>query len=332
MASQPAPPLLGPFAVVPERPPFTTARSATVRLSAPDVIHIPAGEFWMGSNQDDIDRAQALCERDAGVSAVLQWSCARAFPPVEAARAIGSPCERAGIHQLTLAERGRHRVLLGPFAIDRTEVTVLAYDRCVEAGACVRSPFARASAAFRGDDQPMVAVSWYEARAYCQWVRGRLPTEAEWERVARGREGRVFPWGNLFNPRLANVGQASPSCRSAVDGFEFTAPVGSFVDGASPDGALDMAGNVAEWVDDFFDDGPTRSPGGPSEWERSPSRYPENTQRVSPRLTSASQNLPVFRGGSFVQGPMFARTTHRARLAASERREWLGFRCAYDGG
>lgn len=326
-----APPLLGPEAVSVERGPFEVGRTVALRLQTPSIVHIPAGEFVMGSNQDDLDRARSVCERDAIVGPVLMWSCARAFPPVEATRAVGSPCERVGIMNLTMTEHGRHRVLLGAFAIDRTEVTVLAYERCVSDGGCPRADYARSSPSFRGDSQPMVAVNWYEARAYCRWARGRLPTEAEWERVARGRDARVFPWGNVFNPRLANVGQAGPSCRSTIDGFEYTAPVGSFLDGASADGVLDLAGNVSEWVDDHFDDGPARAPGGDSDWMRSTSRYTPDTLVIAPHVTTASLSLRVFRGGSFTQGPLFARTTYRQRLGASERREWLGFRCAYDG-
>jgi formylglycine-generating enzyme required for sulfatase activity len=141
----------------------------------------------------------------------------------------------------------------------------------------------------------------------------------------------MFPWGNLFNPHLANVGQASATCRSNADGFEFTAPVGSFTDGASPDGALDMAGNVAEWVSDTFDDGPERQNAEP-DWQQSRSRYPQDQEavRVSPHVQQAVQNLHVFRGGSFAHGPAFARAAYRQRLGASERRDWLGFRCAYD--
>jgi sulfatase modifying factor 1 len=330
-ADGPTPPEIGPIGPTIARAPFIAGSTVALRLSAPSVIHIPAGEFVMGSNDDDLERAQAVCERDNAVGPVLAWACARAFPPVEAARIVGSPCERPAFWRVHFAEIGRHRVLLGAFAIDRTEVTVGAYERCVVDGGCARSAFARSSAVFSGDSQPMVAVSWHEASAYCRWARGRLPTEAEWERVARGRDGRMFPWGNVFNPRLANVGQASPSCRSSADGYEFTAPVGSFVDGASPDGALDMAGNVAEWIDDTFDDGPERAQGEP-DWSRSRSRYAPDVLSVAPRLRQPTQNQHGYRGGSFTQGPTYARTAYRHRLGATERREWLGFRCAYDGG
>lgn len=318
-----------PRAASPVPQPLRAGVTAATRLSTTDVLLIPSGDFIMGSNEDDLERARSVCERDNLAGPVLAWACVRVFPPVEAARVVGSPCERPAFSRVMFAERGRHRVVLGAFAIDRTEVTVRAYERCVADGACARNEYVRSAPAFAGDSQPIVAVTWHEASAYCRWARGRLPTEAEWERVARGRDGRMFPWGNVFNPQLANVGQASVTCRSSADGYEFTAPVGSFSDGASVDGALDMAGNVAEWIDDSFDDGPERAQSDP-DWDQSRSRYQPDVARVAPRVRVSTSNLHGYRGGSFVQGPAFSRTTYRQRLSATERREWLGFRCAYD--
>jgi formylglycine-generating enzyme required for sulfatase activity len=105
------------------------------------------------------------------------------------------------------------------------------------------------------DDHPVACVTWYEAEAYARWRGGRLPTEAEWEYAARGPESSIYPWGNEFDPALCNVVDAGG-----------TLPVGSFPAGASWVGALDMAGNVMEWVGDWLEryaDGPAQDPAGP---------------------------------------------------------------------
>ena len=131
---------------------------------------------------------------------------------------------------------------------------------------------------FNGEDSPVVGVSWYEAEAFANWQSNesgmelRLPTEAEWEKAARGTDGRIFPWGNDWDPTRVNYcdSNCDQSWKDAAgdDGYAFTAPVGSYPDGVSPYGALDMAGNVWEWTADRYDDGyyadgPDRNPTGP---------------------------------------------------------------------
>jgi eukaryotic-like serine/threonine-protein kinase len=140
-------------------------------------------------------------------------------------------------------EKPRHAVFLDAFWIDKYEVTNAQYKMCVVAGACLPSSGYGDDSQYNGDRQPVVGVSWDDAVAYCRWVGGRLPTEAEWEKAARGTDGRIYPWGNDWDPRKVN---------SEEGGLGRTADVGSYPDGASPYGALDMAGNVWEWVADWF--------------------------------------------------------------------------------
>jgi sulfatase modifying factor 1 len=307
-----------------------TGACSRVGMGVPDAIPIPAGEFVMGSGAEESERARGVCEREsAGSAALLSWRCAGLLSGPESPPP-GSLCEGQNLQHATYREVGRHRVLLGAFALDRTEVTEGAYARCVEAGGCPSIALGPESSSDDARSLPMVGVTWYEARTFCGWARGRLPTEAEWERAARGRDGRSFPWGNQLNPRLANLGAPSASCRSILDGFEYRAPVGSFLDGASPDGLLDLAGNVAEWVDDGFDEGPEDPRTHRLDWTRSRARYRPNERVVNPRGLAATGDLRVVRGGSFAGSALVARTVHRVALAAGERRPWLGFRCAYD--
>lgn len=280
-----------------------------IRRQRAPIVWLEAGEFTMGAQDQDIARAVQLCAREPfAQDPWVPWLCL--LPRVE-------PTGQPVCHSHTFAhERGAHRVWLHAFGIDRTEVTVGNYQRCVAAGICQPGAISLGTPGFGQPEQPMVGVRWDQAQTYCHWVGGRLPTEAEWERAARGRDRRPFPWGWQFHPRRANHGALTADCTDDSDGYTLTAPVGSYPDGASPEGILDLAGNAAEWVADLWN---------PDE------HYPTDASSVSinPRGPTRGHQH-VVRGGSY-RDPAFAlRTTYRAAAGSGERLERIGFRCAYD--
>ncbi|MBI9043582.1 MAG: formylglycine-generating enzyme family protein [Anaerolineaceae bacterium] len=196
-------------------------------------------------------------------------------------------------------EKPIHTVYLDAYWMDQTEVTNAMYEKCVEAGKCEKP---------RGSDyenssysnHPVVYVDWQSAQDYCEWAGRRLPTEAEWERAARGTDGRTYPWGEGIDSSLANYGQ----------NVNDTTKVGSYPQGASPYGALDMAGNVWEWVLDWYD-----------------SDYYSNSPAENPQGPSTGE-YRVLRGGSWGYYGMLPRSAHRLRHDPSNDVSGLGFRCA----
>ena len=147
-------------------------------------------------------------------------------------------------------EQPQHRVYLDAFWIDQTEISNALYGKCVEAGNCLAIISPRPDR-LQHPDYPVQGATWGDAEAYCERVGRRLPTEAEWEKAARGVHGALFPWGNdLPNESSANFN------RQLGD----VVPVGSYPEGASPYGALDMAGNVYEWVQDWYSEDYFKNP------------------------------------------------------------------------
>ncbi|MFO0553283.1 MAG: SUMF1/EgtB/PvdO family nonheme iron enzyme [Polyangiaceae bacterium] len=257
----------------------------TLRAPIEGRVVIPAGAFTMGADLDEILFATQQC---------------RAEPAGEVCR-----------EEIFLNEAAAHTVTLSKYAIDRLEVAMGDYQRCVEAGPCGPLPIAAGGARINQPTLPASMVTHSDATTYCKYRGGRLPTEAEWERAARGLKGRRYPWGNVFDPYLANGGRLAIDPYEDKDGFLEAAPVGSFPDGRTPDGIYDLAGNVEEWVADWYE------PQYSDEAQTNPKGPNQGDERV-------------VRGGSFIHGRAWLRTTARGKDLPGVRRPHRGFRCAYD--
>lgn len=251
-------------------------------------VWIAGGWFHRGSNSANLDRTVRLCRKER--------------------RLLG---EQGCRPEAFTDETPAHRSWLPGFDLDRFEVTYAQWNACVRAGQC---PPLRVS----GNDRrvarsvhPATGMTWREARAYCAFAGGRLPTEAEWEKAARGHSVQLFPWGEFHNPTLANQGKVG-FVPDTADGYRHAAPADSFSAGASPYGAINMAGNVWEWTADAY------AEGGYAEAD------PFNPQGANP------SGQRIVRGGSWRSPPHTLRVTNRTALPEGEAFPDVGVRCAYD--
>ncbi len=214
-------------------------------------------------------------------------------------------------------QRPARRVYLDSYWIDLFEVTNEQYQEFVVQDDR-RVPDHWENGRYRSgyDKHPVVGISWYDASEYCRFVGKRLPTEAEWEKAARGTEGLIWPWGNVWDPEKSNTDESVGN----------TTPVGSYKAGVSPFGAYDMAGNVWEWVDDWY---------LATYYRSAPVRNPHNA------MSRTSDATKVVRGGSWVDYQDMATTYFRLGIyrpeyphEVAERRSdpnvYIGFRCACD--
>ena len=253
---------------------------------------------------------------------------------------MGTPADSDGLpdeHPLRL-------VYLGAIWIDRYETTNALYEQFVQttgyqapANATPASTLWEHNAPLPGIQQhPVVNVSWLDAVAFCRWAGKRLPTEAEWEKAARGTDGRIYPWGNEWDFEKSNSASfwakrtveftnsteweafwitgagATISKEQGVKGEILTLPVGSFPSGASPYGALDMAGNAAEWVQDWYN---------PNYYRTASASDPQGPERGA---------IKAMRGGSWLKPAISLRTTDRDWGTMDSRPSGTGFRCARD--
>jgi formylglycine-generating enzyme required for sulfatase activity len=194
------------------------------------------------------------------------------------------------------SERPQHRVFVSEFLMDKTEVTWRQFRKFAEA---TGAPLPPAPLWGTPSDYAVSNVLFKEAKAYCEWVGGRLPTEAEWEKAARGTDGREYPWGNEFD---------LDRCNSQDGGPHRPEGVGSFPDCLSPYGLVDMAGGVWEWCADWYAD-----------------RYPEGPAR-DPK-GAATGTLRVVRGGSWLTMSKWLHTAYRHKNDPSWRNVHNGVRC-----
>jgi formylglycine-generating enzyme required for sulfatase activity len=315
--TQASAPTSAPTAASPPAPTSTLPQALAPTLVGNDgaeMVLVPAGTFLMGSTEEEVT---ALLHQYRGLRRALFRD-----------------------------ESPRHQVFVEAFYIDKYEVTNGRFQQFVQAtgyrtqaedagggkiratgngkekwasvpDASWRSPKGLGSTIIGLETHPVVQVTWKDAQAYCAWAGKRLPTEAEWEKAARGTDGRAYPWGNEPDHTLVNF--CDRRCAfperdtTADDGHAETAPVGSYEAGKNPYEVYDMAGNVWEWVADWYE---------AKYYQHSPDRNP-------PGPTAGSQ--VVLRGGSWLYPPPTFRVPTRAGVPPDRRNNNIGFRCAKSG-
>ena len=202
-------------------------------------------------------------------------------------------------------EKPVHRVYLSAFYMDKYAVTVGQYAKYLEVTDMVAPPEWDIMNQPQHQNRPVVNINWSEAATYCKWAGKRLPTEAEWEKAARGTDGRLYPWGNEAPTRLhANFGKKEWAYHMAL------VPVGMFELGKSPYGIYDMAGNVWEWVNDWYDH---------DYYKKSPTKNPQGP---------ATSKSKVVRGGNWLYLQESLRSSFRFNADPAGRQLGYGFRCA----
>ncbi|MDI6777619.1 MAG: SUMF1/EgtB/PvdO family nonheme iron enzyme [Patescibacteria group bacterium] len=236
-----------------------------------DMLLIPAGVFLMGSTQQQAIEAWQKNDGSYG-------------------------------KENYLAEYPQRKIMLGNFYIDKKEVSNGDYKMFVDAINHV-APALWSDQNLNSPSLPVVGVDWNDADAYCRWLGKRLPTEAEWEKAARGTDGRIWPWGNVWDPTRDNHGDGTEYGFDESDGYKYTAPVGAEL-GTSPYGVLNMAGNVYEWVADDFN------------------AYLENDKYIQQDF---NKGFKVIKGGAYTDGRSEQRPASRIGYQKIIRMSILAF-------
>lgn len=294
-------------------------RIVTVSHAPSDMVIVPGGSFDMGPSPVEIDALNRACVAAMGEAKDI--------------------CEddltnNYLIRNVFLVAREVH---VDTFAIDRYEVTGARYRACVSAGHCDIGPLVDGDERYIRDAWPIVNVTWNDARSYCGWAGKRLPTEAEWEKAARGgARGFRWPWGNHERRDGSNHGKTEPAAMLFThaypsprfqktfftpeyapddsDGYTYAAAPGAMRWSEGTYGTYDMAGNVAEWVHDYY----------------SPDGY-RGLSTINPVRDARDETMldaRVVRGGSWAEPKFFGLTHVRMPSETEVRSPWLGFRCA----
>lgn len=236
-----------------------------------EMVYIPPGEFIMGTSDEQIN---VLRKR-------FREPLLKLFPDLN-----------PSLFDINDGEKPQRRVYLDGYWIYKYEVIVAQYSKfCQETG---RQMPPEPSWGWQ-DEHPIVNVTWYDAVAYCNWAGVQLPTEAQWEKAARGTDGRIYPWGDEWDVS---------KCNNYIMGPKRTTPAGSYLQDISPYGIMDMAGNICEWCADWY---------GGNYYASAPNRNPQGP---------SSGNLRVFRGGSWI-------SVHPFSPRAADR-GWGGPELRYD--
>ncbi len=247
---------------------FTTPKDGAI------MVYVPAGEFLMGSSDADIEQYKVM------------------FPLRNISRFDN--------------ERPQRQVFVDAFYIDRLEVSNRQYKKFLAITGYEPKHYLD-YLPYNAPDMPAAVLEWEDAAAYAEWAGKRLPTEAEWEKAARGTDGRFWPWGNEWDATKLSGNDGT----GLKDGYKETAPVGQFPQGASPYGALDMAGNLWEWVSDWYD----------------PDYYRTVASAINPQGPETGDGH-VLKGGGWAENLDFTRCA--SRLGGNPGSLLRGFRCAMD--
>jgi formylglycine-generating enzyme required for sulfatase activity len=218
--------------------------------------------------------------------------------------AMGSSAEQL-LKMAEVDEFPQRTIFVDDFYIDIHEVTNAQYKVFLEATGTEAPPrWLNGNYGLGEDGMPVVSITWEEAAAYAKWVGKRLPTEAEWEKAARGPDGRAFPWGDSFDRALANNG-------------ERLVPIMTYPAGVSPYGCFDMAGNAAEWVDGWYEQYPR------ADDDLIPDGVPDRNEVFA-------KDRRVYRGGSWNTFSKYLRCANREHTSSGKRWVYVGFRCVMD--
>ena len=238
------------------------------------MVYVPAGEFLMGTSDADIEHYKEI------------------FPLRKITRFDN--------------ERPQRTVFVDAFYIDKYEVTNKQYKKFLAETGYIPKHYLD-YAPYNTSNFPAAVLEWEDAVAYANWAGKRLPTEAEWEKAARGTDGRIWPWGNEWDGTKLSGNDGT----GLKDGYKETAPVGQFPQGASPYGAHDMAGNLWEWVSDWYD----------------PNYYRTSPPNINPKGPETGDGH-VLKGGGWAENLDFTRCANRQ--GGNPGSLLRGFRCAMD--